>query len=63
MASARPFFCDVSSRDIQHFEQAVICRKYAFVFGHFSQLAVEPFDGVGGVNQLSDLFGILGIGR
>ena len=37
---------------IKHLEKAVVGRKDRFGFGHFSELAVEALDGIGGVDQL-----------
>ena len=46
---SRPLFRDVHHRQIQHFQQAVVCGKHRFGLGHLAQLAVEALYGVGGV--------------
>lgn len=51
----RPFIRDVDHRQVQHFQQAVICRKDRLGFGHLPQLAVEALDGVGRKDQPADL--------
>ena len=38
---------------IQHFQKAVIRRKYRLAFSHFPELAVESFNGICGINQPS----------
>ena len=39
-----PFFRDIHGCQIQHFQKAVIRRKYRLAFGHFPELAVESFN-------------------
>ena len=63
LSPARPLFCDVQHGQIQHLEQAVIGRKNRLGFGHFSQLTVESLDGVGGIDQPSELFAFCGAQR
>lgn len=46
-----PFFRDVHGCQIQHFQKAVIRRKYSFAFGHFPELAVESFNGICGIKR------------
>ena len=58
---SRPFFGDVHHRQIQHFQQAVIGWEHGFRLGNLAQLAVEPFNGIGGVNQCPNLLRILEI--
>lgn len=62
-AAASPLLGDIDHRQIQHFQQAVIGRKDRLGFGHFSQLSVEIFDGIGGVNQGSYFLWVLDMGR
>ena len=57
-----PFFGNVHHSQIQHFQQAVICGKDGFGFGHLAQLAIEALNGVGGVDQPAHLLGVLEIG-
>ena len=45
-----PFFRDIHGCQIQHFQKAVIRRKYRLAFSHFPELAVESFNGICGVN-------------
>ena len=60
-APARPFLRNIHHRQIQHFQKAVVCREYRFRFGHLSELAVEAFDGIRGINQSADGVGKLEI--
>ena len=62
MTPACPLFGDIYYCQIQHFKKAVIGKKNALVFCDLPELAIKTFDGVGGVNLLSNLFGILKIG-
>ena len=48
-----PFFRDIHGCQIQHFQKAVIRRKYRLAFSHFPELAVESFNGICGINQPS----------
>ena len=41
LTATGPFFRDVLHSKIQHFEKAVICRKYGLCFGDLLQLAVK----------------------
>ena len=59
---SRPLFRDVYHRQIQHLEQAVICGENRFGLGYFSELTVESFDGVGGIDQPPHPLRILEIG-
>ena len=45
-----PFFRDIHSCQIQHFQKAVIRRKNGLAFGNFSELTIESFNGICGVN-------------
>ena len=56
-----PFFRDIHGCQIQHFQKAVIRRKYRLAFGHFPKLTVESFNGICGINQTSYSFWILEI--
>lgn len=53
LTAASPLFCDVLHGEIQHLEKAVICRKYRLCFGDLLQLAIEAFNGIGRIDQLS----------
>ena len=41
-----PFFRDIHGCQIQHFQKAVIRRKYRLAFSHFPELTVESFNGI-----------------
>ena len=56
-----PFFRDIHGCQIQHFQKAVIRRKYRLAFSHFPKLTVESFNGICGINQTSYSFWILEI--
>jgi len=58
-----PFFGYIDHGQIQHFKEAVVGREYRFTFSYLTELTVESFDGIGGVNQLSDLFRVLEVSR
>ena len=53
LSATGPFFRDVLHGQIQHFEKAVISRKYGLCLSHFLQLPVEAFYGIGRIDQLS----------
>ena len=55
LTAASPFFRDVLHSQIQHFEKAVICRKYGLGFRDLLQLAIEAFYGIGRIDQLPQL--------
>lgn len=48
-----PFFRDIHSCQIQHFQKAVIRWENRFAFSHFPELTIESFNGICGVNQAS----------
>ena len=54
LSATGPLFCDVLHGQIQHFEKAVISRKYGLCLSHFLQLPVEAFYGIGRIDQLSE---------
>ena len=58
---SRPFFRNVHHSKIKHFEQAVVGRKNGFGFGDLAKLSVKPFNGIRGIYQSPDLFGIFEI--
>lgn len=58
---ACPLLCYVYGCQIQHFQQTVIGWKYGLGFCHLPQLAVNPLNGIGRVDQMSDCFRILEI--
>ena len=56
-----PFFSDVHHSQIEHFKQAVVSGEHRFVFTDFSELPVEPLNGICSINQRPDFFGIFEI--
>ena len=54
LSATSPLFSYVFHSQIQHFEKAVIGREYGLCLSHFLQLTVEPFYGVGRIDQLSE---------
>jgi hypothetical protein len=59
---ASPLSCDIHHGQIEHFQQAVISRKYRFRLGHLAKLSVEALNGIGGIDQSPNLLGELEIG-
>ena len=57
LTASCPFFSDILHSQIQHFEKTVIGRKYGLCLSHFLQLAVKALYGVGGIDQLTQIFG------
>ena len=54
-----PLFRNIHHGQIQHFQQAVIGGKDGLGLGNLAQLAaVEPLNGIGGVNQPAHLLGV-----
>lgn len=47
---------------IDHLEETVVCRKDRLGFGHFAELSVEAFNGVGGIDQPLHRLWVLEIG-
>ena len=58
-----PFFRNIHRCKIEHFQQAFVARKNSFIFCYLTQLSVKGFDRIRCVNQASDRFRILEIGR
>ena len=56
LASSGPFFRNIHHGQIEHLEKAVVRRKDRFRFGHLTELTVETFDGVRGIDQPQYLF-------
>ena len=50
----RPLFRNIHHRQIQHFQQTVICREDALGFCDFPQLPIKAFDRVRGIDQTAD---------
>lgn len=57
----RPFFFDVLDGAKNKLEQGIFAGECTFGFDIFSDLAMQSFDGVGGVNHFTDFGGILKI--
>ncbi len=55
LSTTGQFFRDVLHSQIQHFEKAVIDLEYGLCLGHFLQLTIEAFYGIGRIYQLSEL--------
>ena len=51
LPTASPLFGDVQHGEIQHLEQAVICRENSLGFSHLPQLPIEALYGIGRINQ------------
>lgn len=50
-----PFFRIVKHGQVQHFEQAVVCRENSLGLGHLAKLAVEALNGVCRIDQPAEL--------
>jgi hypothetical protein len=57
-----PILGDVHGCKVKHLKQAVVAGEYRFAFGHLAELAIEAFDGVGGIDEFPYLARILEIG-
>lgn len=51
----RPFFRGVLDGQIDHLQRRIVIRKQFSLIGRFEDDAVNEYDGVGGINDLSDL--------
>ena len=51
ISAPSPLFGDVQHGEIQHLEQAVICRENSLGFSHLTQLPIEALYGIGRINQ------------
>ena len=51
LPTASPLFGEVQHGEIQHIEQAVICRENSLGFSHLTQLPIEALYGIGRINQ------------
>ena len=54
LLTTRPLFRNIHHRQIQHFQQTVVCRKDALGFCDLPQLPVKAFDRVRGIDQTAD---------
>ena len=50
----RPLFRNIHHRQIQHFQQTVVCRENALGFCDLPQLPIKAFDRVRGIDQTAD---------
>lgn len=50
----RPLFRNIHHREIQHFQQTVVCRENALGFYNLPQLPVKALDRVRGIDQTAD---------
>ena len=55
----RPLFCNIHHRQIQHFQQTVVCRENALGFCDLPQLPIKSFNRVRGIDQTADFLRIL----
>ena len=58
----RPLFCNIHHRQIQHFQQTVICRENALGFCDLPQLPIKAFNRVRGIDQTADFLRIFEVG-
>lgn len=58
----RPLFSNIHHRQIQHFQQTVVCRKDALGFCDLPQLPVKAFNRVRGIDQTADFLRIFEVG-
>ena len=50
----RPLFRNIHHRQIQHFQQTVVCRENALGLCDLPQLPIKAFDRVRGIDQTAD---------
>ena len=62
LAPASPFLYNVHHGQIEHFQQTVIGGENCLGLRYLPELAVESFNGIGGVNQSADLLRKLEVG-
>ena len=62
LLTTRPLFRNIHHRQIQHFQQTVVCRKDALGFCDLPQLPVKAFDRVRGIDQTADFLRIFEVG-
>ena len=62
LPTTRPLFCNIHHRQIQHFQQTVVCRKDALGFCDLPQLPIKAFDRVRGIDQTADFLRIFEVG-
>ena len=58
----RPLFRNIHHRQIQHFQQTVVCRENALGFCDLPQLPIKAFDRVRGIDQTADFLRIFEVG-
>lgn len=51
LLQTRPLFRNIHHRQIQHFQQTVVCRENALGFCNLPQLPVKALDRVRGIDQ------------
>ena len=59
---AGPLFRNIHHRQIQHFQQTVVCLENALGFCNLPQLPVKALDRVRGIDQTADLLRVLEVG-
>ena len=62
LATACPFLRYIYHGKIEHFQQTVICREYGLGLRHLTELAVEAFYGIGGIDKPPEFRRVLEIG-
>ena len=55
LALSSPFFRNVHHGQKQHFQEAIICGQRSLRLSNLSELAIDPFNGIRGVNQPANL--------
>ena len=58
----RPLFRNIHHRQIQHFQQTVVCRENALGLCDLPQLPIKAFDRVRGIDQTADFLRIFEVG-
>jgi len=51
----RPFLANVAQRQIEEFQQRLVARERAAIFGDLAQAHIHRLDGIGRVNDFPDL--------
>lgn len=63
LAATGPFLGYVDHGQAQDFQEAIVSGENRLAFCDFSELAIESFNGIGGIDQFSDLFRVFKISR
>lgn len=57
-----PLFRNIHHRQIQHFQQTVVCQENALGFCDLPQLPIKTFNRVRGIDQTADFLRIFEVG-